>query len=180
VQARIESETLIGDGGPALTAMADGVIELDPSGGGDTEYRNVELHIPRTALAAELLGGPTPAVTGVATLEARSSRAIEGDPVFVFTSISEQAEVRSVPSSGADARINGGVVEAPLHPATHCRANRVCESTLSLSARLSDRDLARLGDATVTLTWQIEVRLRFPTDSDPPTSAPIRLSHVGP
>ena len=180
VQARIESETLIGDGGPALTAMADGVIELDPSGGGSTEYRNVELHIPRTALAAELLGGPTPAVTGIATVEARSSRAIEGDPAFVFTSIGEQAEEGSMPFSAPDPQINGGSVETPLHPATQCRANRVCESTLSLSARLSDRDLARLGDATVTLTWRIEIRLRYPTDSDPPINAPIRLSHAEP
>jgi hypothetical protein len=179
VQARIDSDVLVSGAGEVITASADGVIELDSSDRVMSD-RDLELTIPSAALATELLGGPVPVVTGTLMLEARSSRPIDGEPVFVFTTAKEPTDDKVVDLGNLRLELNGGGTELAIHPATHCRADRACDSALTLRFRLSANNLSRLDNVAITLSWSLDVRLHYPPGSDPPASAVIRLLDVEP
>lgn len=184
VRARIESETVINQRGPLLTASADGVIELDTSRGGITDRTILRLDIPREALAADLLGGPIPFITGTVTLAARSSQPIDGEPVSVLAIFQYRPDTQVLGLSRSRWRwssrfeLNGPPIELHVYPGTECRADRACSSTLTLETGGLGAPDPRLADETVKLTWRVEVRIRYPAGSDPPDAARLRLTRI--
>jgi hypothetical protein len=178
VETRVDRETLITRAGPVITASAEGSIELDSSDAEINERRSLQLDIPEAALAAELLGGPVPAVTGTVTLHAQSSAPIEGDPVIFANLILSEGYgfhyTLPIPE------LNATAGEIVIFPAPNCRADRPCTDTLVLAVGLSANDRERLGGIRIMVAWKIEVRLQYPLGSQPPADAALRLSDVLP
>jgi hypothetical protein len=180
VHAEVDGETVVTDEGPVITASAEGVVTLDSSDAGISERRGLELEIPQVALASDLLGGPVPALTGSVSLQARSSAAVQGDPLSILASWEPAESFAREGYQFPDPQLNGGALDIPVFPAPACRADGACNATMTLGFGLSANDTPRLEGVGITVTWRVEVRLQYPPGRRPPAGAALTLRDVQP